>query len=165
MKAFSLFIIIMSYHISRHIRPPRCLTNTFCLVQPLWLLLSSSTPLCFRSFATVLLREVFGLPLPLQPSGVHHNAVKQLFTLSLKYVTQSVPLSLPYLTALLVIILLILINLFSCLHIDTVWRKFMLITLGTQRDQRLQLVDNLPFYTLLHSFPIENWNNMSEGIS
>ena len=41
----------------------------------------------------------------------------------------------------------------------------MLITLGTQWDWRLQLVDNLPFYTLLHSFPIENWNNMSEGIS
>ena len=41
----------------------------------------------------------------------------------------------------------------------------MLITLGTQRDKRLELVDNLPFYTLLHSFPIENWDNMSEGIS
>ena len=42
-----IIIIIMSHRASRRIRPPRCLTNTFCLEQPLRLLSSSSTPLCF----------------------------------------------------------------------------------------------------------------------
>ena len=43
----TLFITIMSHCTSRHIRPPCCLTNTFCLVQLLWLLPSFSTLLCF----------------------------------------------------------------------------------------------------------------------
>ena len=39
--------IIKSHRTSRRIRPPRCLTNTFCVAQPLWLLPSSSSQLCF----------------------------------------------------------------------------------------------------------------------
>ena len=46
----TLFIIIMSHCASRHIRPSCCLVNNFCLVQPLWLLPSFSTLLCFALF-------------------------------------------------------------------------------------------------------------------
>ena len=40
-------------------------------------------PALFRSFWTVLLQVVFGLPLTLRPSVVHPNAVKQSFSPSL----------------------------------------------------------------------------------
>ena len=39
---YIIIIVIMSHRASRPIRPPRCLTNTFCLVLPLWLLTSST---------------------------------------------------------------------------------------------------------------------------
>ena len=67
----TLFIIIMSHCASRHIRPPCCLTNTFCLVQLLQMPASQLFhPALFRSFSTVLLQAVFGLPLALRPLGV-----------------------------------------------------------------------------------------------
>ena len=37
-------------------------------------------PALFRSFSTVLLQVVFGLPLALRPSGVHLNTVKESFS-------------------------------------------------------------------------------------
>ena len=40
-------------------------------------------PALFLSLSTVLLQVVFGLPLALRPSGVHPNAIKQLFSPSL----------------------------------------------------------------------------------
>ena len=42
-QLFKRSFIIMSHRASWPTRPPRCLTNTFFLVQPLWLLPSSST--------------------------------------------------------------------------------------------------------------------------
>ena len=71
----TLFIIIMYHCASRHIRPPCCLTNTFSLEQPLWLLPSFSTPLCFAlsqlSFSKQFL--VFLSPFNLQESfGIQH---------------------------------------------------------------------------------------------
>ena len=42
LKRRVIIIIIKSHRASRRIRPPRCLTSTFCLVRPLWLLPSSS---------------------------------------------------------------------------------------------------------------------------
>ena len=68
-----MIIIIMSDRASRCIRPPRCLTNTFCTCQ----LFHSAL---FRSISTALVQVVFGPPFALRPSGDHPNAVKQLFT-------------------------------------------------------------------------------------
>ena len=42
-----------SHRTSRRIRPPPCLTNTFCVAQPLWLLNSQLfQPSLFHSFST-----------------------------------------------------------------------------------------------------------------
>ena len=71
----TLFIIIMSHCANRRIRPSCCLTNTFCLVQALWLLPGFSTLLCFAlsqlSFSKQFL--VFLSPFDFQESfGIQH---------------------------------------------------------------------------------------------
>ena len=63
-----IVIIIMSHRTSMRVRPPCCLTNTFCLVQPLRLLSSSSTQLCFTlsqlsiTWGLLWSLPAFGLP-------------------------------------------------------------------------------------------------------
>ena len=68
-----IIIIIMSHRASTCIKPPCCLTNTFCLVQPLWLLPSSSSPLCFTlsqpsvTWGLLWSLSAFGLPADFVP--------------------------------------------------------------------------------------------------
>ena len=103
----TLFIIIMSHCASRHIRPPCCLTNNFCLVQLPWLLSSFSTLLCFTlsqlSFSKQFL--VFLSPFNLQESfGTQHvlSSMRTPFInlLSLHQITTHEPL-LPLLDSLI----------------------------------------------------------------
>ena len=77
-----VIVIVKSHRASRRIRPPCCLTTLLSRAT------ASATsqlfhPALFRSFLTVLLQVVFGLPLALWPLGVHPNAVKQSFPPSL----------------------------------------------------------------------------------
>ena len=74
----SMLIIIKSHRASRHIRPPRCLTNTFCFAQPL-VLPSSSTQLCFALSRLSFSKYSFWSS-SCPPSGVQPNAVKQSFS-------------------------------------------------------------------------------------
>ena len=79
-----IIIIIKSHRSSRLIRPPHCLTNTFCLVARFGYLPALPPGFFFfDSFLTVLLQVVFGLPLALRPSGVYPNGVKQSLSPSL----------------------------------------------------------------------------------
>ena len=48
-----IIIIIMSYRASMRVKPPRYLTNTFCLVQPLLATAQLFKPTLFHSFSTV----------------------------------------------------------------------------------------------------------------
>ena len=64
LKRRVIIIIIKSHRASRRIRPPRCLTT---LLSRATALATSQLfhPALFRSFLTVLLQVVFGLPLAL----------------------------------------------------------------------------------------------------
>ena len=74
-----IIIIINSHRTTRRISHPHCLTSTFCVLQPLLLLPSSSTLLCFAFFRSSSLWS----SLALRPSGVHPNAVKPSISPSL----------------------------------------------------------------------------------